>query len=213
MNTNKLDSGLDNTVEKRILEAATKIFTDKGYETTSMNEIAVEAGVARTALNYYYRSKLLLFEAVILNFADKLLPNIADAISKEGTILDKVPLIVGVYTSLLRENINMPHFMINEIRRDKSFLFRILSSDKDRLTTVFMLKQQLIEDMESGVIRKMPIIDIISTFIGLVVTQFILWDTFETYFIDQTSDSFDAFVDRREVEVSKMIVNFLQPTK
>ena len=51
------------TAEK-ILEAATRVFTTKGFAGTRMEEIAAASGINRALLNYYYRSKETLFEVV-----------------------------------------------------------------------------------------------------------------------------------------------------
>lgn len=48
----------------RILDAALKLFRERGFEQTTMREIATEAGVATGAAYYYYRSK----EELVLAF-------------------------------------------------------------------------------------------------------------------------------------------------
>ncbi|MFI3295263.1 MAG: helix-turn-helix domain-containing protein, partial [Rikenellaceae bacterium] len=78
-------------VEKDIKEAALRVFISKGYESTSMSDIAKEVGIGRTALHYYFRTKLILFDAIICDFADLLLPNIAGIANREGSIIDKIP--------------------------------------------------------------------------------------------------------------------------
>lgn len=41
----------------RILDAALRLFRDRGFEQTTMRDVAAEAGVATGAAYYYYRSK------------------------------------------------------------------------------------------------------------------------------------------------------------
>ena len=45
------------TMESRILEAAKQVFVTKGYEATKMGDVAAKAGIGRTALHYYFRTK------------------------------------------------------------------------------------------------------------------------------------------------------------
>ena len=54
--------------EKAIIEAAARLFLEKGYASTSTTEIAKEAGCNQAMVHYYFRTKDRLFEAV---FADK----------------------------------------------------------------------------------------------------------------------------------------------
>ena len=47
--------------EVKIIEAAKQVFLEKGLENAKMQDIADTAGISRTALNYYYRTKENLF--------------------------------------------------------------------------------------------------------------------------------------------------------
>ena len=54
-------SKIEETVEEQILIAAFNVFVAKGFESTKMQDIADDAGIKRTVLNYYFRSKDLLY--------------------------------------------------------------------------------------------------------------------------------------------------------
>jgi AcrR family transcriptional regulator len=49
----------------RILDAAEKLFGDKGFDTTSLRDITSEADVNLAAVNYHFQSKDSLIDAVI----------------------------------------------------------------------------------------------------------------------------------------------------
>src|SRR3989440_12139373 len=51
----------------RILQAAQEMFHDRGFESTTMREIAAAAGVATGAAYYYFDSK----DAIVLAFYDQ----------------------------------------------------------------------------------------------------------------------------------------------
>ena len=42
--------------KRKILDAALKLFATKGFESTSVNAIAKEAGVAKGLIYYYFKS-------------------------------------------------------------------------------------------------------------------------------------------------------------
>ncbi|MEO8820581.1 MAG: TetR family transcriptional regulator [Ginsengibacter sp.] len=48
-----------------IIESSIKLFSNKGFEGTSVREIAAEAGVNVAMINYYFGSKEKLFEKVV----------------------------------------------------------------------------------------------------------------------------------------------------
>ncbi len=68
---------ISNQTEIDILDAEEKVFYVKGKDGTSMQDIANEANITRTSLNYYYRSKDKLFEAVFRNALSYFVPKVA----------------------------------------------------------------------------------------------------------------------------------------
>ena len=52
--------------EKKIIEAATTVFSEKGKDGARMQEIADTAGINKALLHYYFRSKNKLFKIVFL---------------------------------------------------------------------------------------------------------------------------------------------------
>lgn len=50
---------------RRILEAATRLFAERGYETTGMRELAASIGMTPPAIYHYFESKEALMEALI----------------------------------------------------------------------------------------------------------------------------------------------------
>src|SRR5690606_27251802 len=46
-----------NVVPQAILETASNLFIKRGYEGTTMQDIAQELGISRSALYYYYKNK------------------------------------------------------------------------------------------------------------------------------------------------------------
>jgi AcrR family transcriptional regulator len=53
----------------RILDAAEKLFGEKGFDATSLRDITTEADVNLAAVNYHFQAKESLIEAVILRAA------------------------------------------------------------------------------------------------------------------------------------------------
>ena len=66
----------DNGTEKAILDAALKVFTEKGFAATRMDHIAKEAKINRALLHYYFRSKEKLFSLVFREEFKKLFTSI-----------------------------------------------------------------------------------------------------------------------------------------
>ena len=111
------------TMENRILEAAKQVFVRKGYEATKMGDVAAEAGIGRTALHYYYRTKEMLFDAIFDQLIGALLPNLGAIIDENTSFLEKLPKIIDQYVKTLQRNPLFPIFVINELERAPEHIY------------------------------------------------------------------------------------------
>lgn len=71
---------------KRIKEAGIRLFMEKGYAATTLDDIAVEAGISRRTFFYYYKSK----DDILLTMQNGTGDILADILRDEP--LDKRPL-------------------------------------------------------------------------------------------------------------------------
>ncbi len=58
------------STRQRILDVATALFIDKGYEGTSLREVAERVGVTKAALYYHFASKAEIVAALLEPFED-----------------------------------------------------------------------------------------------------------------------------------------------
>ena len=83
--------------KEQIFEAGARLFAEKGYERTSLQEVADVLGVTKPALYYYYQSKEeLLFE--ITSFVmDRLMADLREIAASDQAPLEKVRELVRRY--------------------------------------------------------------------------------------------------------------------
>src|SRR3954451_3005972 len=66
---------------RQLVEVATRLFTEQGYDDTSTEQVLREAGVSRGSLYHHFDSKERLFEAVVehveAGVVDHLMPGVA----------------------------------------------------------------------------------------------------------------------------------------
>ena len=130
------------STEEKIIRAADKLFTQKGYAATKSREIAEEAGTNLALLNYYYGSKENLYKKVVQDKFRMLLSAIEPFLSDENISLeDKVKLISENYTKLLLENEELPIFILNELTVNKELFKNIIQNA--RQTTQPVIGKQL----------------------------------------------------------------------
>ena len=158
-----------NEMESRILEAAKRVFVHKGYEAATMSDVAAEVGIGRTALHYYYRTKEILFDAIFDQLMSSLLPNIDRVLDEKSTMLEKMPVIIDLYMGIIRANPLFPSFVVGELNRDPEHLFKTVLKNPAKIQPILRLRRQIEEEMDKGLLRKMPVIDLVSTLVSLVV--------------------------------------------
>ncbi len=135
MNTN------DISTEDKILLAASKVFTEKGFSGTRTRDIAEEAGINLALLNYYFRTKEKLFEQVMKVKIVLLFGKIIPIVTNEKTSLDeKIDLASVKYFDILTKNPNLPIFVLSEIQKKTSDIKSILPFEKV-LNNSFLIKQ------------------------------------------------------------------------
>ena len=198
-------------VEVRILDAARQIFIKKGFEAATMGDIANEAGIGRTSLNYYFRTKEILFEAILDQLLGMILPNIAQIVDEATPYQDKIKKIIRLYMQTIRENRSMPLFVINEFQRDPQHLYRAVIKDPVRIMPVIKLRQFVENEMKKGNLRKMPIVDLVSTFVSLVIFPFLIRRPLTEIFLEGKEEAFEAFLDRRTEFVYGIVEKLLNP--
>jgi len=64
----------------RLIEVATSLFAEHGYEGTSVEAVLAAAGVSRGALYHHFAGKEALFSAVLLAISDRVTAEVTEAI-------------------------------------------------------------------------------------------------------------------------------------
>lgn len=106
---------LNTETELKIVASAEKLFYQKGKAGTSMQDIADDAGINRTLLNYYFRSKDQLFEAVFRKAMAGFVPSLASMLNSDMSFEDYVPKLIQTVIDTMIENPQIPIFVLQEL--------------------------------------------------------------------------------------------------
>ena len=101
--------------EQQILEAARRVFIQKGLDGARMQEIADSAGINKALLHYYFRSKEKLFSRIFEQALDGVFDVINESIHENGDVFTFVETFVDHYLTTLKQNPFIPNFIFNEI--------------------------------------------------------------------------------------------------
>jgi len=150
----------------QILEVAERLFSDKGFEGTSIRDISKEAKINIAMISYYFGSKERLLEALILYKTSDLKLKLESLLQENLEPLDKVNKLIEIYINRISCNkgiFRVLHFELNSKKREKSFI-AFTELKKGNLKSVESI---ITQGQEKGVFRKDVIIPLITpTIIG-----------------------------------------------
>ena len=90
-----------NKTKRKIFEASMKLFAEKGYDATSIEEITATVGVAKGTLYYHFSSKEEIFNFLVEEGVKLLKNSIAIKTSKLDKSIDKIRAIVLIELKIL----------------------------------------------------------------------------------------------------------------
>jgi AcrR family transcriptional regulator len=197
----KMEENSQNT-EAQILQAARKVFIEKGLEGTRMQEIADEAGINKALLHYYFRSKDKLFHAVFIEAFQKFLPQIDSLILTQAPVALKLEAFITNYINTIIENPFIPGFVLHELTRDPQSLAELL---KSRAPMVPAFLNQIKQEIEAGNLKPFDPKQIIINMLALCIFPFVARPIAQTIFFENNADAYNHFLEERKTEVFNFI--------
>ncbi len=108
------------TRRETIIESAIRLFSNKGFDGTSVREIAADAGVNVAMINYYFESKEKLFESVVEYRTSFLKGIFAELVNnKELSPIEKIDIIIDQTIERKFSNSQFHHLLHRELSLDR----------------------------------------------------------------------------------------------
>lgn len=187
------------STEEKIKDAAKRVFQKKGFAATRTRDIAEEAGLNLSLLNYYFRSKEKLFELIMLEtifeFAKSLILVLND---EDSNIIQKVEIVADRYIEFIKKQPELPIFILSESRNNIGNVLENLPVKEILSNSV--LVRQLKEKAEAGEMREVNYVHFIMNVLGLIIFPFVA----QPLIMGGTSMSSEEFIKMME-ERKKLI--------
>jgi TetR/AcrR family transcriptional regulator len=192
------------STEDKILEAAKNVFVSKGMEGARMQEIADEAGINKALLHYYFRTKERLFEAIFAEIIKFAFPQITRIVKSDLPIVSKIEQVIDAYIDLLIKHPFIPGFVLKELNRDPSGLFKLVIK--------FGLNPQVILDeiqlaMDRGEIIQMPPRHLAANIISMCVFPFAARPIISFILFKDDQKALDTFYSERADIIKQFVIN------
>mgnify|MGYP001175915553 CR=1 FL=1 len=98
---------------QRILNAATEIFSEKGYHGTAVDDIVKASNSSKGSFYFHFPSKQEIFFSLIDRFVASLISNIEIAIDRESGIYDKINAALGIVFNTIAKHRSLARILLS----------------------------------------------------------------------------------------------------
>ncbi|MEO8218222.1 MAG: TetR/AcrR family transcriptional regulator [Acidobacteriota bacterium] len=209
----KPDEHSDDGTEQRILDAADEVFVRRGTDGARMQEIADVAGVNKSLLHYYYRTKELLSEAVFRKAASRFLPEVVQIMASELELEEKIDRAVDTYLTQLSRRPYLPGYIIGELTHhpDRMLtIFTALAGNRIQRLVLKKISAQIDARLEAGTIAPITAQQFLMNVISTCVFPFAARPMVIVLF-EFGPRGFDRFIEQRRKELPMFLKRALRP--
>jgi TetR/AcrR family transcriptional regulator len=193
--------------ETLILDAARTVFIRNGYEGTSMQMIADEAGMNKALLHYYFRNKDRLFEAVFLEAFGKMAPKLQQIIISEKPFPEKIAIFVNEYITTLMEIPEIPIFILHELKRNPQRIVELVSRSGIDPAKIMAL---IGAEIQKGTIRQTDPYQLLVNMLAMCIFPFAARPIIEGFIFKNDTTQFETFMEKRKTDVTEFILNAIK---
>ena len=198
----------DKQTEEKIFEAATEVFINKGMDGARMQDIADHAGINKSLLHYYYRTKDHLFNAVFEMIAGQMFRKFAPVLDENLTLEEKIRFFFKEHIAFMQKNPGLPSFILNEIHRNPDRIRKLIQRiDIEKLWTT--LEAQHKEELKRYNITKENIPQFMTTVAGMSVFPFAAKPIISSI-MEKMGYNFDEYIEERKEYAADFVINALK---
>jgi AcrR family transcriptional regulator len=96
----------------RILKKALELFSEKGYDATSVREICEAAGITKPTLYHFYGSKEGVYRAIVEGALERFRAELVTSLGGEGAMRDRLVRMARAYVEAAAREPDLTRFVI-----------------------------------------------------------------------------------------------------
>ena len=201
----------DKQTEEKIFESATEVFIEKGMDGARMQDIADHAGINKSLLHYYYRSKDRLFDAVFEKIAGQMFRKFAPVFDENISLEEKIRFFFREHITFMQKNPRLPSFILNELNRNPVRIKKLIQRiDIKKLWTTLEVQHR--EELEKYNITQENIPQLMTSIAAMSVFPFI-GRAIITGIMEKMGYDFDDYIEKRKKYAAEFVINALKNMK
>jgi TetR/AcrR family transcriptional regulator len=198
----------DKLTEEKIFESATEVFIEKGMDGARMQDIADHAGINKSLLHYYYRTKERLFNAVFEKIAGQMFKRFTPVFDENLSLEEKIRFFFREHIAFMQKNPRLPAFFINEVNRNPAKIKKLIQRiDIKKMWST--LEAQHKEELGKYNITKENIPQLMTSIAAISVFPFI-GKTIISVFMEKMEYDFDDYIEKRKEFAADFVIKALK---
>lgn len=106
---------------RAIIDAAAKVFVEKGYASASISQIAAVAGVSGGLIYRYFDEKRALLDIVLSEYFAKIVAKLERAAASEAPFREKVRSLISQHLRSFLEDLDFCRFFVSDVRSANNY--------------------------------------------------------------------------------------------
>jgi TetR/AcrR family transcriptional regulator len=196
------------STETLILQAAKKVFTEKGLTGARMQDIADAAGINRALLHYYFRSKEKLFELIFDEAFNRFLGTVQPIVFAQDTFFEKIERLVEAEIDYVEAQPFNPLFILNEMSQNPNICQKKNLCAK---YTSFLAQLSILleEEYAAGRVIRIEAKQLFLNIISLILFPFIAREYVQHAF-GYDDEQYRELLGRRKKEVARFVIQAIK---
>jgi AcrR family transcriptional regulator len=172
-----------------------------------MQEIANEAGINKSLLHYYFRSKDRLFDAIFREAFSRFIPQSDQIMISDGKFSEKIIDFVRAYMNLLKENPYIPQFIIHELNMNPEHIMGLMNETGIEYKRILNV---IDSEIKRGNIRPVDSRHFLVNLLSLCIFPFIARQILQRTILSDYNGDFERFLEERKREIPEFIINSIK---
>ena len=195
------------STEEHILNVAREVFTENGYVGTSMQMIADTAGINKSLLHYYYRSKDKLFHVIFAKVFSLFIPHLGVIFMSDMSFEKKINAFADRYIDVFIEHPLIPIFVMQELSKNPDKLANLIREAGINPEIMIGKIRQTLE--KENVVMDDPRHFMVNL-LGLCIFPFAARPLIQRMIFNNDEDAYNNFLQERKREVPQIILNAIR---
>lgn len=167
--------------ENRILEVAMKLFIEKGYEQTTLQDIADSIGMTRGAIYHHFKDKAEMVDTVMAYLFHKTVPYKEIKDNNEISALEKIRQMI-IHAATANEQVDIYFPLSRSLVNNPKLAAAYIDFTKTNLTAIFceLIKEGL-EDESIHIKEPEIMAELLSVIFNIWISPIIFMDSKEKF--------------------------------